>query len=226
MGVRKTRINQHKRWTKTINEAKDKMASKILAQCNKSIRVMKKDPSLIRKEFSKMTDIVRNYIWKSLEETYSLSSKMVKEIYDLSSQKIDLKNLTYDKDNQTLDERLTKYFSEILDYLLENKENSNWDLVKRNLQVRLLLILDTETQTVKTKVINRKVEAHCEFAEVLPGGCGDDCSGSGGIYPIDELDLPPFHPNCQCEVIYYEELTDSEEEIEDLELEVEKVYFE
>lgn len=223
MGIRKTRITQHKRWTKTINEAKDKMASKILAQCNKSIRAMRQDPTIIEKEFSKMTKIVRNYIWKSLEETYSLSSKMVKEIYDLSSQKIDLKNLTYDGDNQTLDERLTKYFSEILDYLLKNREKSDWDLVKRNLRVRLLLILDTETQTVKTKVINRKVEAHCEFGEVLPGKC---CPGSGGIYPVDELDLPPFHPNCECEVIYYEELTDSEEEIEDLELEVEKVYFE
>lgn len=223
MGIRKTRITQHKRWTKTINEAKDKMASKILAQCNKSIRAMKQNPTIIEKEFSTMTKIVRNYIWESLEETYSLSSKMVKEIYDLSSQKIDLKNLTYDGDGQTLDERLTKYFSEILDYLLEHKEKSDWDLVKRNLRVRLLLILDTETQTVKTKVINRKVEAHCEFGEVLPGEC---CPGSGGIYPVDELDLPPFHPNCECEVVYYEELTDSEEEIEDLELEVEKVYFE
>ena len=223
MGIRKTRITQHKRWTKTINEAKDKMASKILAQSNKSIRAMKQNPTIIEKEFSTMTKIVRNYIWESLEETYSLSSKMVKEIYDLSSQKIDLKNLTYDGDGQTLDERLTKYFSEILDYLLEHKEKSDWDLVKRNLRVRLLLILDTETQTVKTKVINRKVEAHCEFGEVLPGEC---CPGSGGIYPVDELDLPPFHPNCECEVVYYEELTDSEEEIEDLELEVEKVYFE
>lgn len=223
MGIRKTRITQHKRWTKTINEAKDKMASKILVQCNKSIRAMKQNPTIIEKEFSTMTKIVRNYIWESLEETYSLSSKMVKEIYDLSSQKIDLKNLTYDGDGQTLDERLTKYFSEILDYLLEHKEKSDWDLVKRNLRVRLLLILDTETQTVKTKVINRKVEAHCEFGEVLPGEC---CPGSGGIYPVDELDLPPFHPNCECEVVYYEELTDSEEEIEDLELEVEKVYFE
>ena len=223
MGIRKTRITQHKRWTKTINEAKDKMASKILAQCNKSIRAMKQNPTIIEKEFSTMTKIVRNYIWESLEETYSLSSKMVKEIYDLSSQKIDLKNLTYDGDGQTLDERLTEYFSEILDYLLEHKEKSDWDLVKRNLRVRLLLILDTETQTVKTKVINRKVEAHCEFGEVLPGEC---CPGSGGIYPVDELDLPPFHPNCECEVVYYEELTDSEEEIEDLELEAEKVYFE
>lgn len=223
MGIRKTRITQHKRWTEIINEAKDKMASKILAQCNKSIRAMKQDPTIIEEEFSKMTKIIRNYIWESLEETYSLSSKMVKEIYDLSSQKIDLKNLTYDGDGQTLDERLTKYFSEILDYLLKNREKSDWDLVKRNLRVRLLLILDTETQTVKTKVINRKVEAYCEFGEVLPGEC---CPGSGGIYPVDELDLPPFHPNCQCEVVYYEELTDSEEEIEDLELEVEKVYFE
>ena len=133
MGIRKTRITQHKRWTKTINEAKDKMASKILAQCNKSIRAMKQNPTIIEKEFSTMTKIVRNYIWESLEETYSLSSKMVKEIYDLSSQKIDLKNLTYDGDGQTLDERLTKYFSEILDYLLEHKEKSDWDLVKRNL---------------------------------------------------------------------------------------------
>lgn len=29
-----------------------------------------------------------------------------------------------------------------------------------------------------------------------------------------------------CEVIYYEELTDDEQEIEDLELEVEQIYYE
>lgn len=54
---------------------------------------------------------------------------------------------------------------------------------------------------------------------IIEAGCGDLCQG--GEYAADEnVDLPPFHPNCQC--IWYFDETDDSDDIEDLELEVEE----
>lgn len=222
MGVRAKRIKQHKEWTKTIDEYKDQYGMRIIRRSNQFISQAKKieDKEKISIELYQLREDVRELIWDSLEQSYSLCNKMIKDIYNISSTTIQIEDLTYDGDGKSLDERITDYFEDILKYI-KNSEHPDWDKIKRNLHHRLILILDTETQTLKTKITYRKVEAHCEFGEVLPGEC---CPGSGGIYPIDELDLPPFHPGCLCEAIFYEELTDDEQEIEDLELEVEKVY--
>ena len=226
MSIRTQRLKQHKSWTKQINQSKDQNALSIIKRANALIKASKSAESLkeIEKLFAEVDDDLLDLIYKSLEKTYSQACKMVSDIYDITSKSIDIKDLTYDGDGKTLDERVTNYIHELTEYIrscYKEKQPVDWEKIKRNLHNRLLLILDTETQTVKIKVTKRKVEAHCEFGEVLPGEC---CPGSGGIFPIDELDEPPYHPNCMCEVIYYEELTDDLEEIEDLELEVEKIY--
>ena len=226
MGIRVKRLKQHNKWTSTINESKDKYALSVIKIANSLVRQGKtlETSKELEELFLQSEEQILDLIFESLEQTYALSCSMVKEVYNITSKSIDLKDLTYDGDDKTLEERLLQYFQELIAYILEcikNDEPIDWDKIKRNLHHRLLLVLDTETQTVKIKVTRRKIEGHCEFGEVLPGEC---CPGSGGIYPIDELDIPPFHPNCMCEVIYYEELTDDMEEIEDLELEVERIY--
>lgn len=226
MSIRTQRLKQHKSWTKQINQSKDQNALSIIKRANALVKASKSAESLkeIEKLFAEVDDDLLDLIYKSLEKTYSQTCKMVSDIYDITSKSINIKDLTYDGDGKTLDERVTNYIYELLEYIRScYKEGKpvDWEKIKRNLHNRLLLILDTETQTVKIKVTKRKVEAHCEFGEVLPGQC---CPGSGGIFPIDELDEPPYHPGCMCEIIYYEELTDDSEEIEDLELEVEKIY--
>ena len=48
-----------------------------------------------------------------------------------------------------------------------------------------------------------KLKKGSKYFEILSSDC---CGGNTGISPIYELhDLPPFHPNCQCMIIYYEE---------------------
>ena len=222
MGIREQRKNKHTKWTKDINSAKNKYLTELIKKISAFIKMVPKleDKTKIKKLFEEFQDEILDLIYKSLEETYTLTSKSVKDIYNITSKSIKIKDLTYNGDGKTLDERVEQYFLDLIEYVAVN-EDVDWNIIKNNLNYRLVLILDTETQAVKIKVTHTKIEGHCEFGEVLPGEC---CAGSGGIYPIDELELPPYHPNCRCEVIYYEELTDDEEEIKDLELEVENIY--
>jgi hypothetical protein len=65
-----------------------------------------------------------------------------------------------------------------------------------------------------------KLKGLAEFAIVISGGgdCKESiCDEYEGECPIDELIYPPYHPNCNCYVIY--EITDDPQEIEDLDLE-------
>lgn len=224
MGKREEKIKKHNNWTKTINQAKDKHTIELVKSISTFVKNVSKleEQEKISKEFDIFEQNTLDLIYKSLEETYSLTSQSVTDIYDITTKTAKVKDLTYNGDGKTLEERLEQYLSEILSYV-SSSEEIDWNVIKNSLNYRLMLILDTETQNVKIKVTQIKVEGHCEFAEVLPGVC---CPGSGGIFPVDELDFPPYHPGCMCEVIYYEELTDDEQEIEDLELEVEQIYYE
>ena len=53
---------------------------------------------------------------------------------------------------------------------------------------------------------------------IIESGC-DNCEG--GEYPADEdVTLPPYHPYCNCQ--WYWDYTDSEDDINDLDLEIEE----
>ena len=222
MGKREEKLKKHNNWTKAINQTKDKRTTELVKNISAFIKNVSKleEQEKISKEFDNFEQDTLNLIYKSLEETYSLTSQSVKDIYNITSKSAKVKDLTYNGDGKTLEERLEQYFSELLNHV-SSRDAVDWNVIKNNLNYRLMLILDTETQNIKIRVTQIKVEGHCEFAEVLPGVC---CPGSGGIFPVDELDFPPYHPGCMCEVIYYEELTDDEQEIEDLELEIENIY--
>lgn len=107
-------------------------------------------------------------IYNSLEETYSITTQSIKDIYNITTKSNKIKDLTYNGDGKTLDERIQQYFSDLLNYV-NQEENIDWNKIKQNLNHRLMLVLDTETQTVKIKVTHKKIEGHCEFGEVLPG---------------------------------------------------------
>ena len=53
---------------------------------------------------------------------------------------------------------------------------------------------------------------------VIESGC-ELCEG-GEFPPDEDVVLPPFHPYCNC--TYYYEITDSEDDINDLDLEIEE----
>ena len=76
---------------------------------------------------------------------------------------------------------------------------------------RLWIILNTEISNISSQVLHNKVKAKATYAEVYGYGECSEKDGSPceewlkmGKVPIDDIvELPPYHPNCQCVVIYY-----------------------
>ena len=148
---------------------------------------------------------LEDLIFNSLTETYSITAAAVKSIYGIQfKDKIDrdtLKDLTYSKDGKTLEERMHKHFDEAI-------KRDNPALYFYN---RTVLVMDTETLYASNHVIHGKLKKYAAHVEVIGSPeCDDEEGGmceyyvSKGKMPIEELDeLPPYHPDCECEVIYY-----------------------
>lgn len=144
-------------------------------------------------------------IFDSLTETYSITAAAVKKIYGIKfNETIDketLKELTYSKDGQTLEERIYKHYDDAV-------KRDNPTLYFYN---RIVLIMDTETLYASNHVIHGKLKKYATHVEIFGSpDCDSEDGGmceyyiSRGKMPIEELDeLPPYHPDCECEVIYY-----------------------
>ena len=148
---------------------------------------------------------LEDLIFNSLTETYSTTAAAVKSIYGIQfKDKIDrdtLKNLTYSKDGKTLEERIKKHWDNAI----------NRDSPALYFYNRIVLIMDTETLYASNHVIHGKLKKYATHAEVINVNedfCleHEQCEywASKGKMPIEELnELPPYHPDCECEVIYY-----------------------
>ena len=148
---------------------------------------------------------VENQIFESLTNTYAITAAAVKKIYGVQfKDTIDreiLEELTYSKDGKTLKERMHKHYDEAI-------KRDNPALYFYN---RTVLVMDTETLYASNHVIHGKLKKYATYVEVIGSPeCDDEEGGmceyyvSKGKMPIEELDeLPPYHPDCECEVIYY-----------------------
>jgi hypothetical protein len=93
-----------------------------------------------------------NDIYSSLEETLSLTLTLVKNLYKISEKKLDIKSLTYQEDNKTLDDRVKGYCESI--YLdIDLNETPNDKRLKNLMTYYLTRLLDTETMTIHNKAI-------------------------------------------------------------------------
>ena len=154
----------------------------------------------------KVLSTIVNDIIAIIEKTFVIVTKAVEELYGIKpdpSEKINIEDLMYSADNKTLYDRLKEHFN---------------NAIKRDEQAqymfnRCVLILDTETSCVSNGIIHSRMNKHAKYAEILEGA---DCMGEPespceywivkGKMPIEELEeLPPYHPDCDCEVIYYTE---------------------
>ena len=149
--------------------------------------------------------VVEEYIYNSLTKTYSITVAAVKSIYGIKfNETIDretLEELTYSKDGKTLEERMHKHYDEAV-------KRDNPALYFYN---RTVLVMDTETLYASNHVIHGKLKKYATYVEIFGSPeCESEDGGlceyyvSKGKMPIEELDeLPPYHPDCECEVIYY-----------------------
>lgn len=147
---------------------------------------------------------LENLIFESLEKTYSITAKWTKTIYGIDFKEVidkeTLEDLTYSKDGKSLEERIKKHYDVAI-----GRAN-----VKDYLYNRIVLIMDTETLYVSNHVIHGKLKKYATHVEVVGVAECTDNSGlcetyvNKGKIPIEELEeLPPYHPDCECEVVYY-----------------------
>ena len=163
------------------------------------------------KDFDNLQNKIENLILEMQEKVYATTAAAIKKIYKITKPLPRSQITTFSSDGKTLSERIFIWFSKDSKLFVQDK-----------LQAieKLILIIKTEAHYQKQVVQYDKLKGLAEFAIVENGGgdCSEGiCSEYEGEWPIGELIPPPYHPNCQCEVIY--EITDDPQEIEDLDLE-------
>ena len=147
---------------------------------------------------------IEDLIFASLEETYSITASAAKEIYNITfTDKIDndtLEQLTYSADGKTLMDRLDAHY----DNAVEHDDPTMY------FYNRIVVIMDSETLYASNHVIHGKLKRRATHAEVINPNetCyeHEECEYwfNKGKMPIEELEeIPPYHPACECEVIYY-----------------------
>ena len=164
-------------------------------------------------DYQDLYDDILKLCYISLKQTYKLTIQESKKIYNalkkikiaknISNKEID--NFTYSKDNKTLAERIKSYI---------NQAENN--IIKKDvLLFYVIRILDNETLVVHHKLLKNKLkEEKIEYGMVVTGGgCNRDCCNASANewIPIDEIEEPPYHPNCTCEIIYDDNELDDEE---------------
>lgn len=164
-------------------------------------------------DWDKTYDKIEELFYEFLTKVYKNVNIHLKSIYR-NLPELDVKNifdLTYDIDGKHITERLKEYWGEAEKNLANNPD----DLISvQNYLINMYdRILFTESRVVESKVKKMKKPIDATLL-VIESGC-DLCQG--GEYPPDaDVELPPFHPYCNC-TYYYE--TAEIDDIKDLDLE-------
>lgn len=197
---RQTILSQYDKMRKEINDSKNQYLEALF----KYIRSYFKHP---KDKWNKELFIagLEDIIYESLTETYSITAQAVEKIYNIIfTDKIDddtLRSLTYSADGKTLNDRLSIHY----DNAIERDDPTTY------FYNRIIVIMDTETLYSSNHVIHGKLKRKATSIEVVNSN-GDCCEEhpeceywvKQGKIPIEELEaLPPYHPDCECEVIYY-----------------------
>ena len=194
-------LSQYDEMRKEINESKDQYLETLF----KNIRSYFENPEDTRDKEEFIADL-EDIIYDSLTKTYAITAKAVEKIYDITfTEKIDddtLRKLTYSADGKTLNDRLNIHYDNAI-----NRDDSP-TIYLRN---RIALIMDTETLYSSNHVIHGKLKRKAKYVEVI--NINEECCEEHPEceywlkqekIPIEELtELPPYHPDCECEVIYY-----------------------
>lgn len=156
-------------------------------------------------------DKIINLIYSFLETVYSTIINSLSEIYSqLADFNVDdILDLTYQEDGKTIEDRVHEYLLNHIDLI--------------STLYKFYLLLDTESKNIKRAIIDNRVRpvASILIIECDEEDCHFGCDQYAGEYPADEpIELPPYHPNCDC--FYYFVETDDPDDIKDLDLEIDE----
>lgn len=158
----------------------------------------------------KLYQNVLDIIYQCLEEVYLNTIKKLESIYkDLKDFEIDdISELTYKEDGKTLEERVKSYLNEAssLNYQLTFKELISFKFYR---------LMRTEISHLETIIKKKKISVSADVM-IIEGTCNCNgiCDQYIGVYAIDEnIDFPPYHPNCTC--ICYPDQSDDIDDLKD-----------
>lgn len=159
---------------------------------------------------------ILDLIYKCLEEIYSNTASKLDILYkDLKPFEItNLFDLTYQKDGKTIEERVEEYLQEV--FQIKNPIDA-----KQSISFKFYRLMRTEVSHLETMIKKNKISISANVM-VIEGSCNCNgiCDQYIGVYAIDEnIDYPPYHPNCTC-INYYDQ-TDNIDDIEDNDIEQE-----
>lgn len=145
-----------------------------------------------------------NLFYSRFENIIKATKKFIKQEYNISLNlaNIKFKDLLYNKDGKTFEERIQNY--------IEAYKTNRWN--RQHCPYHMERLLHTETTCITYQLykmtLDKMIEEGRFPAEEFSGGC-DLCNSmgynSGELYRPDEIDNePPFHPCCQCEFFPHE----------------------
>lgn len=197
-----------KKLNSTLNNKRDDYLEQISNIINKAVKKYN-NKNLWKKSYDEIVDL----IYKALTETYLETVIALKEIYQEISDEIpNLEDFIYKDDNKTLSERVKDYWNEAASMLKASSvDTQKISLYLLNMYDR---ILTTEIQNVKqgVKKVKKPINMGCVEVIIITDG---ECCEHGGIYlASDDVEEPPYHPNCQCDswTDYYD--PDDEQDLE------------
>lgn len=195
-----------------LNEKKDNYLEKISKTINKAIKGYE-DKDLWKESYDKIVDL----IYAALTDTYLETSITLKNIYAQITDKIpNIEDFIYKNDKITLPQRIKGYWDEAQKFL-ENPETDTQE-ISLHLLTMYNRILNNEMINVKQGVKKvKKPIINDDDGIITVTITNGECCSNGGFYLEEEApELPPYHPNCECDYWYDVYYPENEQDLEEL----------
>ena len=175
-------------------------------------KVISQTLTKIQKNFDNEDIDFESYCINQVEETFESmllhSLNFITDVYKIDTDWIEISEnvvleLTFSKDGKNFKNRIYEHYS---DYLNNHDENMFLNAIKK--------ILNTESRYIFNHVLALEVGSQAIECEIIGNNaCGDCLDHLGGvrINPSLLTDIPPYHPNCECNIVYYLPVSNSEE---------------
>ena len=166
----------------------------------------------IQKNFDNENIDFESYCINQIEEVFENmllhSLNFITDIYKIDTDWIEISEnvileLTFTKDGKNFKNRIYQYYS---NYLNNHDENIFLNAINK--------ILNTESRYIFNHALAKEVGPQAIECEIIGNNACGNCSdhlGGGRINPTLLTDIPPYHPNCECNIVYYLPISNSEE---------------
>ena len=156
----------------------------------------------IQKQFD--NDDLESYCIDTIEEKFEDMLlhvlNFISEIYGINTDLVEISEeailgLTFSGDGKTFKERISEHYTEYL-------KNQNQDMFLNAVNK----ILKTESRFIFNHTLSQEVTPHAVEYEIIGDNGCEECAdhlGGGRVSLALLTDIPPYHPNCECNIVYY-----------------------